>query len=250
VTVRYELIRGVAVLTLADTENKNAINARLLNALGDALSQAAADETVRVVLLTHDGPVFCAGADLQRGGLEPARFTFPGVLRLMQDTPKPVVAVLRGPAMGGGVGLAAAADISYATTDVRLGFTEVRLGVAPAIISVVCLPKLRPADAAELFMRGNKIDAVRAVEVGLLNAAVPAAELDEAVKSLIDDLLAGGPEGLTAAKQLLRHVPQVERDAAFAWTELLSARLFASDEAQEGIAAFRERRVAAWVPTD
>ncbi|MCW2571937.1 MAG: enoyl-CoA hydratase [Frankiales bacterium] len=249
-TVRYEVTKGVAVLTLDDVDNKNAINAELLDALGDALTTAVADDAVRVVQLTHDGPVFCAGADLKRGGLQPSRFTLPDVLALMQDAPKPVVVVLRGAAMGGGVGLVAAADIAYASTDVRLGFTEVRLGVAPAIISVVCLPKLHLAAAAELFLRGNKIDATRAAQVGLLTAAVPADELDIAVRSLLNDLVAGGPSGLRAAKQLLRHVPAVDRDAGFAWTELLSARLFASDEAKEGIAAFRERRLASWIPSD
>jgi methylglutaconyl-CoA hydratase len=248
VSVRYDVTRGIAVLTLDDVENKNAINAAMLNALGDALTRAVADPSARVVLLTHDGPVFCAGADLKRGGVEPARYGLPDVLTLMQDSPKPVVVVARGAAMGGGVGLVAAADIAYGSTDVRLGFTEVRIGVAPAMISVVCLPKLSKADAAELFLRGNKIDAARAVEVGLLNAAHPPDELEAAVRSLLDDLAAGAPHGLAAAKALLRHVPTMDREAAFEWTGLLSAKLFASDEAKEGIAAFRERRPASWVP--
>jgi methylglutaconyl-CoA hydratase len=248
--VKYEVTKGVAVLTLDEVDSRNALNARLINGIGDGLTRALADELVRVVLLTHEGPVFCAGADLKGGGQEPARFDFPGVLALMQDSPKPVVAVLRGPAMGGGVGLAAAADLSLASTDVTFGFTEVRIGVAPAMISVVCLPKLSRADAAELFLTGRKISAARAAEVGLINRAVAPAALDEAVMELLHELVAGSPGGLAAAKHLLRDVPAMPRDQAFAHTQALSAQLFQSPEAAEGIAAFREKRPASWVPKD
>ncbi|MCU1602889.1 MAG: enoyl-CoA hydratase [Frankiales bacterium] len=249
-TVRYEVTRGVAVVTLAEVDNRNALNARLINGIGDGLTAALADDAVRVVLLTHDGPVFCAGADLKGGGQEPARFGFPEVLSLMQDSPKPVVAVLRGPAMGGGVGLAAAADLSLASTDVTFGFTEVRIGLAPAMISVVCLPKLSKADAAELFLTGRKIPAARAAEVGLINRAVPPADLDDAVTELLHELVAGSPGGLATSKELLRDVPAMDRAAAFEHTQALSARLFQSPEAAEGIAAFREKRPASWVPRD
>ncbi|MFN2539758.1 MAG: enoyl-CoA hydratase-related protein, partial [Mycobacteriales bacterium] len=217
--MRYEVTRGVAVLTMDDVDNRNALNARLINALGDAFTQAVDDAAVRAVLLTHDGPVFCAGADLKGGGQEPARFGFPQVLALMQDSPKPVVAVLRGPAMGGGVGLAAAADLSLASIEVTFGFTEVRLGLAPAMISVVCLPKLSRADAAELFLTGRRITAARAAQVGLINRAVPPADLDDAVTELLHELVAGGPQGLAASKALLRDVPGMPREEAFEHTQ-------------------------------
>lgn len=248
--MRYEVTRGVAVLTLDEVDNRNALNARLINGLGDGLTKALADDAVRVVLLTHDGPVFCAGADLKGGGQEEARFGFPEVLTLMQDAPKPVVAVLRGPAMGGGVGLAAAADLSLAASDVTFGFTEVRIGLAPAMISVVCLPKLSRADAAELFLTGRKITAARAAEVGLINRAVPPLDLDDAVTELLSELVAGSPQGLAASKQLLREVPAMPREQAFEHTQALSAALFGSPEAAEGIAAFREKRPPSWVPAD
>ena len=246
--VRYEVRRGVAHVTLAMPDNKNALNAALINGIGDGLTQALADDSVRVVVLTHDGPVFCAGADLKGGGQEPARFGFPEVLSLVQDSPKPVVAVLRGPAMGGGVGLAAAADLSLATTDVTLGFTEVRIGLAPAMISVVCLPKLSRADAAELFLTGRKIPAARAAEVGLINRAVAPEDLDGAVEELLQVLVAGSPHGIAVSKKLLRDVPTWDRQQAFDETQRISAELFRGPDAAEGIAAFRERRPASWVP--
>ena len=151
---------------------------------------------------------------------------------------------------GGGVGLAAACDISIAADDTIVGFTEVRIGVAPAVISVVCLPKLRRADASELFLNGERIPAARAAEVGLINRAVPRDELDAAIADTLGKVVRGGPKALAASKQLISKVPQSSRADAWEWTAELSQSLFQSDEATEGIGAFRERRDASWVPTD
>jgi methylglutaconyl-CoA hydratase len=150
--------------------------------------------------------------------------------------------------MGGGVGLAAACDLSIAADDVRFGFTEVRVGVAPAVISVVVLPKLRRGDALELFLTGERISASRAAEVGLISQCVPRESLDKAVSDTLSKLVAGGPQALAAAKQLIRDVPSLNRDDAFSWTAQRSAELFGSEEAAEGMAAFRDRRPASWAP--
>jgi len=248
--VRLEVAAGVATVTLDRPDSRNALSVELVDALGDALSEASSDPAVRVVVLTNAGPVFCAGADLKASSAPPAspRWTLPAVLGLVLDSPKPVVARIAGHAMGGGVGLAAACDLSVASADSLFGFTEVRRGVAPAIISVVCLPKLRRGDAAELFLTGRRVPAARAAEVGLITSAVDAADLDRAVAELVAELLAGGPNALGAAKQLLARVPQLPRDEAFAWTAELSATLFASEEAAAGMAAFRDRTDPPWVP--
>lgn len=248
--VLYRVRDGVAWLTLNEPDNRNALNARIINGIGGGLAAAVADVTVRAIVLSHVGSTFCAGADLKGGGpQEDARHTFPEILAAMQDSPKPVVAKLAGHCMGGGVGLAAAADLSIASADVMFGFTEVRIGVAPAMISVVCLPKLSKADAADLFLTGRKITAARAVEVGLINDAVAGDELDAKTDDLLQQLLAGGPKALAAAKSLLRDVPALSRDDAFEHTAALAGALFSSPEAAEGIAAFRERRAAAWIPS-
>jgi len=239
---------GVATITLDRPEQRNALSVDLVHSLADHLHEAMADDRVRVVVLTNEGTTFCAGADLRSGSSGSARHSLVDVLTSILDGPKPVVGRIAGHCMGGGVGLAAACDVSVVADDARVGFTEVRIGVAPAIISVVCLPKLRRADAAELFLTGQRIAAERAVEVGLLNRAVPRDRLDEAVANIVGELVQGGPTALAAAKRLLREVPQLPRDAAFAVTEALSAELFASDEAAEGMAAFREKRPARWVP--
>jgi len=239
---------GVATITLDRPDRRNALSADLVDSLADHLRDAVADPAVRVVVLTNAGTTFCAGADLKAGSARSARHSLVDVLAAMLDAPKPVVGRIAGHCMGGGVGLAAACDISVVADDARIGFTEVRIGVAPAMISVVCLPKLRRADAAELFLSGERITAARAVEVGLLNRAVARDDLDDAVAEVVSKLVAGGPAALAASKRLLREVPDLPRDEAFTVTEALSAALFASEEAAEGMAAFREKRPARWVP--
>lgn len=247
--VGYVAAGGVATLTMDQPHNRNALTPALLDGLADGLDAAAADRDVRLIVLTNTGTTFCAGADLS--GTRPARSPrvgLAGLLAGIQDCPKPVLARIEGHCMGGGVGLAAACDLSIAADDARFGFTEVRAGVAPAIISVVCLPKLRRGDALELFLTGERISAARAAEAGLITRAVPAGELDAAVDALAAKLLAGGPGALAAAKLLVYRVPGMTRSAAFEWAAELSASLFASAEAAEGMAAFREKRAAAWAP--
>jgi methylglutaconyl-CoA hydratase len=241
---------GVATVTLDTPEKHNALSTEMLNSLGDDLTSCGADASVRVVVLTHSGPTFCAGADLSVAAATRARFDIADVLRLIQDMEKPVVARIAGRCLGGGVGLAAACDISIASTDAEFGFTEVRLGVAPAVISVVCLPKLRRGDASELFLTGRRFSGSEAAEVDLITRAVEERQLDGTVALTVGELLRGGPKALATAKRLIAVVPSMGRDEAFAWAGSLSKELFASDEATAGIAALRERRPAPWVPTE
>jgi len=236
---------GVATITLDLPAKHNALTPELLDSLGDDLVRAGGDAAVRVIVLTNTGPTFCAGADLGGGGAPP-RYDLVGLLRLIEESAKPVVGRIAGRCLGGGIGLAAACDISIAPADAQFRFSEVRLGVAPAIISVVCLPKMRRSDAAELFLGGEPFDGRRAAEVGLITRAVEPAELDGAVASVVDSVLLGGPAALAAAKSLLARVPSMGRDDAFAWTKSLSESLFASPEAAAGIAAFRDRRPPPW----
>jgi methylglutaconyl-CoA hydratase len=248
--VETVLAGGVLTVTLADEANRNALGERLVRELGDALDAADDDPEVRVVVLTNSGTVFCAGANLSErsGSGGPAAVRSPHELfGRFARSPKPYVGRIAGHCVAGGMGLAAAMDISIALEDARFGFTEVRVGVAPAVISVVCLPKLRPADARAAFLRGNRFTAVEAAKMGLINAAVPTDQLDAAVDAVVSDLLAGGPQAIAAAKRLLAEVPGTPVDEAFRWTSELSARLFAGEEAAEGMRAFLEKRPAAWV---
>ncbi|MCH2184824.1 enoyl-CoA hydratase-related protein, partial [Myxococcota bacterium] len=169
-----------------------------------------------------------------------------GLLELIQKSPTPIIGKIAGHVVGGGNGLAAALDISIAAEDVKFGFTEVRLGVIPAIISVVCLPKMRRGEALDAFMRGNRFSGARAAALGLINEAVPRDQLDAAVDSVLGDLRKGGPNAVGLAKQLVYDVPRMEQKEAFEYTAQLSGELFRGEEAAEGMKAFLQKRPAAW----
>lgn len=261
--VESSLDGGVLTVTLTDEANRNALSGRLVAELTEALDWADADDEVRVVVLTNRGSVFCAGADLRersgRSATLPDKsqssqsqrsFTDPVVdlFGRFRRSPKPYVGRIAGHCVAGGMGLAAAMDISFAPHEAKFGFTEVRLGLAPAMISVLCLPKMSPADAASAFLRGNRFTATEAARMGLITAAVPAHRLDAAVDAAVADLLAGSPQALAAAKRLLERVPALGFDEALEWAGSLSAELFASEEAAEGMTAYLEKRPPRWVP--
>jgi methylglutaconyl-CoA hydratase len=246
--VRSETRDGVCTVTLCDTEHRNALGRALITEMIGAFEAAEADDDVRVIVLTNEGSAFCAGANLSERSSSstddaPAAVSSPmHLFGRFARSPKPYVGRIAGHCVAGGMGLAAAMDISVAVEDAKFGFTEVRIGVAPAVISVVCLPKLRTADARATFLRGHRFTAVEAAEMGLINAAVPAERLDAEVDAVVDDLLAAAPGGLRAAKELLARVPQLGTDEAFEWTSTMSAQLFTTDEAREGMTAFLEKR--------
>ncbi len=248
----YEVERGVATITLNMPERKNSLSDELVNSLADNLDRAMAEDEVRAVVLTNTGNTFCAGADLKSTtpgvAKAEARRTFVNVFNMILDAPKPVLGRIDGHATGGGVGLVAACDISVMRDDAKIGFTEARIGVAPAVISVVCLPKMGRADASELFLTGERFTPARAADAGLINRAVPADSLDESIDHFLAMVVRGGPDALAACKELIARVPDMDRDDAFAWTTVRSRELFQSEEAQIGIEAFRERRDAPWVP--
>jgi methylglutaconyl-CoA hydratase len=245
---------GVMTITLADERRRNALSPDVMTDLFAACDAAEADDAVRVVVITNRGSTFCAGANLSQrlAGERPATPapTGPQLFGRFAHSPKPYVGRIAGHAVAGGMGLVAALDITIAAEDAKFGFTEVRVGVAPAVISVVCLPKLRAADARSLFLRGNRVSAHEAARVGLVNAAVPRDRLDAEVEDVVNDLLAGGSEAIAATKRLLREVPGAAAQDSFAWTAALSSELFAGAQAREGMAAFKEKRPAGWIPAN
>src|SRR4051794_37875052 len=244
--VHYTTDNGVATITLDSPHNRNALSAQLRRELRDHLAAAADDDAVRVIVIDHTGPVFCAGMDLREAGTAGSNTAgvneFPEILTQIWTSSKPVVAKLAGPARAGGVGIVAAADIAVAAADATFAFTEVRLGLVPAVISVTVLPRLLPRAAHELFLTGEKFDAARAVEIGLLNAAVPADALDAEVDRYTAMLALGGPNALAATKAMLRRERPAGLAEDFAAMTALSAGFFASDEGQEGILAFSQKR--------
>jgi methylglutaconyl-CoA hydratase len=252
--VRTVTAAGVTTVTLDSPANRNALSTPLMRGMLDALGAALTDPAVRVVVLSHTGPVFCSGADLKEtaeareSGRVPAEL-LADVLAAIWEFPKPVLARVGGPARAGGLGLIAAADLAVCTRDATFAFSEVRLGVIPAVISATVLPRLAPRAAAELYLTGNVFDGVRAAEIGLVTAAVAADELDAAVSAYTEALVRGGPLALAGTKQLLRRTPAESVRVDLADLSARSAGYFKSAEGREGVAAFREKRPASWVPT-
>jgi methylglutaconyl-CoA hydratase len=251
--VRTTTAAGVTTLTLDSPANRNALSTPLMQQLLAALGTAVADPTVRVVVLSHTGPVFCSGADLKEtaaareSGRVPVEM-LADVLAAIWEFPKPVVARVGGPARAGGLGLIAACDIAVCTASATFAFTEVRLGVIPAVISATVLPRLAPRAAAELYLTGSTFDGERAAAIGLVTASVADDGLDAAVAGYCDALARGGPLALAGTKQLLRRRPAESIRADLHELGERSAGYFRSGEGREGVTAFREKRTAAWVP--
>jgi enoyl-CoA hydratase/carnithine racemase len=248
---RYDVRQGAAWITLHRPEQRNALSAALVNELADHLDAALADAAVRCIVLTGAGTAFCAGADLKSppGQVVDGRqgVSLADVLTRMLDAPKPVIAAVNGAAFAGGLGLVGASDIVLSVDDAPFSFSEVKIGVIPAVISVVCLPKLGPHHGMKLFLTGERFSGAQAVGYGLVHRAVPAAQLMDAVQQEIDAINAGGPIAVAECKKLVRRIPQLPRDEAFREASEWSARMFRSPEAAEGMAAFREKRKPSWV---
>lgn len=241
---------GVLSITLDDEPNRNTLTPELATTLLDRMEMADSDPEIRVVVLTNTGSVFCAGADLNRARAgHNSRDVFALYRRLLEHprlSPKPYVGRIAGHVRAGGMGLVASLDISIAREDVTFAFPEVRIGVAPAMAAMACLAKMRLEGVREHLLRGDQFDAVRAVEVGLISTAVPSERLDSETDRVLLDLVSGGPGALRATKDLIRVITALDERDAWPWVQDLSQQMFDGEEAQEGIAAFLEKRPPRW----
>jgi methylglutaconyl-CoA hydratase len=241
--LRVERDEHVLRVTLARPERRNAFDAALIAELADAFSDVG---DARAVLLSGEGPSFCAGADVewQRASIdltydenvEDAMRLF-RMLEAIDSCPAPVVCCVHGFALGGGSGLVAASDVAVAWPDAVFGFTEVRLGIIPAVISPFVLPKIGAA-ARRYFVTGERFGADVALRIGLVSEV--AEDAGQAAEAVVESILAGGPEAVRAAKRLVR-----ERPAGIE-TARIAADRRASDEGQDGLRAFLERRSPGW----
>lgn len=245
----YTVEASAAWITLARPERRNALSDELVHALREDVERALLDPQVRVLVLTGAGAAFCAGADLAKPAFKatPDELTpFSQLLLDLWTSPKVVMAAVNGAAYGGGLGLVAAADIAIAAPEARFAFSEVRLGVAPAIISVLCLRKMAPCDASYLFLTGERFGPETARASGLLQAIAGENDLYGAVTQELARLRLGAPGATAAAKSLLRDADKGDVRSELLRAQMVSAKLFASAEAAEGASAFRERRAPSW----
>ncbi|MFC5220880.1 enoyl-CoA hydratase family protein [Streptomyces coerulescens] len=235
-------VRGVETLSLDSPATRNALSASLVGELADALTECAKDTDVRAAVLTHTGNTFCAGADLRD---PPDPDALVGLLRQIVELRKPVVARVTGHVRAGGLGLLTACDIAAASREATFAFTEVRIGVAPAVISLPVLPRVDPRAVARYYLTGERLTAPEAARIGLLTAE--GEDVDAVLEPVLDGLRRAAPQALAETKALLtaKVLETFDRDAAD--LTALSARLFSSADAREGMTAFLERRDPQWV---
>jgi enoyl-CoA hydratase len=240
--VRVAHDRAITTLTLDAPANRNALSAALVGELADGLTRCGKDSDVRAVVLAHTGNTFCAGADLRD---PPHPDALVALLRQIVELHKPVVARVTGHVRAGGLGLLGACDLAIASKEATFAFTEVRIGVAPAVISLPLLPRTDPRALARYYLTGERFDAAEAVRTGLLTATGD--DVDVTLEPVLDGLRRSSPQGLAETKRLLtaRVLEAFDRDAAA--LTALSAELFSSAQAREGMTAFLERRDPAWV---
>lgn len=256
--IRIERTGAVATLTLARADVHNAFDDALIAELTAALQDLEDDRRVRVVVLTGEGASFSAGADLgwmkrmARAGEKENRKDARQLAKLMRTLnhlDKPVIARVNGAAFGGGVGLIACCDIAIGLDSAKFGLTETRLGLVPAVISPYVVDAIGARQARRLFLTAEIFDAHEAVRIGLLHRAVPAKQFDAAVQAEVDRLLAVGPLAVHEAKRLVHrivHPDPKQRRALDEENAELIARLRVSDEGQEGLAAFFDKRRPKW----
>ncbi|MCX8224532.1 MAG: crotonase/enoyl-CoA hydratase family protein [Sulfitobacter sp.] len=247
--------RGVATLTLAREEKHNAMSAQMIAELTEAAAQLAADDAVRVVVLTGSGKSFCAGGDLgwmqaQRDMDAPTRSAEAGKLAAMLGAlnalPKPLIGRVQGNAFGGGVGMAAVCDVAIGVDTLKMGFTETRLGIIPATIGPYVLARMGEGRARRVFMSARLFGAGEAMDLGLLARVVAAGDLDAAIEAEVVPYLSCAPGAVAAAKQLARDLgPRIDAEVVAQTIAALAAR-WETDEAAEGIGAFFDKRKPAW----
>lgn len=233
----------------------NAFNSESILELTDVFERIKEDESVRVVVLTGEGKSFCAGADIN-WMREIIRYSFDQnleeslqlaeVLHKIYTFPKPTIAMVNGAAIGGGTGFLSVCDIAVAAEEAKFGLSEVKIGLVPAAISPYVVRKIGESKAREYFLTGQRITAHKAVEIGLINEVVPKDKLEARVEELIEQFLASGPEAIASCKELILNVPRMSLEEVKEYTARMIANLRISDEGQEGMSAYLEKRKPRW----
>src|SRR5262245_7884000 len=249
--------RPIASVILDRPDVHNAFNDELVKLITDTFTELGARDDVRVIVLGGNGKSFCAGADLnwmkrmvhytREQNLEDARAVGRMYLTIAK-CPKPVIARVHGPALGGGAGLVAACDIAVAIESVQFGFTEVKLGIIPAIISPFVIARVGPGRAREFFITGERFLAPIAMNIGLIQHVVshePA--LDALIDSKISQILTSAPGAIAAAKELVFGVAARTLESSIDFAAESIARARASEEGQAGMQAFLERHRPPWI---
>jgi len=261
-SVQVQTSGGVMTIRLNRPRKRNAFDGQMLTDIEAGLEQAERDANCRVVVLAGEGKAFCAGADLAwmasqaaEGGDANVRnaHRMGGIFHRVAACSRPVVARVQGATMGGGVGLASACDVVVASEAAFFALSEVRIGLIPAVISPFVMRRVGPAKGRMLFLTGARVRGAEAHRIGLVDVLTAHDEegtaLDSALRQVISDLLAGGPEALTACKTLVDAVAFRPPGDVLDITAAMISERRVSSEAAEGITAFLGKLPAPWLPT-
>jgi methylglutaconyl-CoA hydratase len=255
-TLTYDRTNSVARITFSRPEIHNAFNGKMIEELYELFDRLNRDKSVRVVILTGEGKSFCAGADLnwmravkdysyEKNFSESLKLA--EVFNMIYSCPRPVIGRINGAAIGGGTGFVAVCDIAIASTNAVFSFSEVKIGVVPACISPYVIKRVGEGRAREFFLTGERLSAEQALQAGLVNRAVSPDDLDAEVDGMVKQLLSSGPDALKCCKELLETVSGQNLQDAKIHTAKVIANLRKSDEGQEGMDAFLNKRKPNWV---
>jgi methylglutaconyl-CoA hydratase len=255
-TIRYEKQGPVANVRFCRPEIHNAFNDALIYEMIDLFSKLKEDPDLRVIVLTGEGKSFCAGADLNwmrrvkdysfEKNFEES-LALADLFWLIYTMPLPIVGRINGAAIGGGTGFVAVCDIAVAAESAKFSFSEVKIGVVPACIGPYVIKKIGEGKAREFFISGERLTAADAYRIGLVNRYYPDDILDEEIDKLVKTILSSGPNAIKMAKALISNVPLMPPDQFRPYTAEMIARLRKSDEGQEGMDAFLNKRKPNWV---
>jgi methylglutaconyl-CoA hydratase len=254
-SLRLEITGKIACLTLNRPETRNAFDEVMIAEIHQALNEAAANDSVRVLVLTGEGTAFSAGANIdwmRRMGEANFEANYQDALGLanmldaLANCPKPTIARVNGPAIGGGTGIVAACDIAIAADTAFFSFSEVKIGLVPACIAPHVIRKVGEGKARELFITGRRITAQEALTSGLLNFISTPEKLDQEVEELLKSIVGSGPAAVRSAKKLVSAISKMDRDEYIEYTARLIAELRTSQEGREGTKAFLEKRKPNW----
>jgi methylglutaconyl-CoA hydratase len=256
-TLKTESQNGVFTVEITRPDVRNAFNDELISEFQTAFDRIAKDDTIRVVILRGAGPTFCAGGDLNwmqksvaLSGDENLTDTrkLARMFATLNSCPKPVVGLVHGAAIGGGVGLVSICDYIVASRETIFSLSEVRLGIIPACIGPFVLAKIGESHARALFMSAERFNAERAREIGLVHELVDSPEaLNTAADRIIKNLLQCGPKAMAAAKALVRGIKQRSFEDQLEYVAVTLAELRVTPEGQEGLKAFLEKRKPNWI---
>ncbi len=252
-TVAVNIDRSFAYVTLNRPAVKNAMNNQMVLDIIAAFEALKGNREVRAVVLSGAGGTFCAGGDLkemaqtfQSENVDNFSGTLDKMLRTINEAPQVVIAKVEGSAMGGGFGIVCVADIAIASTEAKMGLPEVRLGIVPALISPYVIERVGLTRARELMLTGRRFDGLTACDYGIVHEAIVPEELDQRLEVIMDDIKQCSPHALAACKRLIFAVKDTPADATVEYRANLLTELRRSEDGQEGMNAFVEKRLPKW----